>query len=124
MTALREMMGRLKLTVNEEKTRLCRVPESSFHFLGYTFGRCYSEKSGRSYIGTRPSKKSIAKVRRTSKAYRAIDAHVVERLRRWLCKKHQMPGLGTARFPDEHLYQKLGLKRLALTTRNLPWAQA
>jgi RNA-directed DNA polymerase len=161
MTALREMMGRLKLTVNEEKTRLCRVPESSFDFLGYTFGRCYSEKSGRSYIGTRPSKKSIAKVRRTigeltsrqwlstdtdvqvaklnrvltgwgnyfclgpvSKAYRAIDAHVVERLRRWLCKKHQMPGLGTARFPDEHLCQKLGLKRLALTTRNLPWAQA
>jgi hypothetical protein len=65
MHAMREMMGRLKLTVNEEKTRLCRVPESSFDFLGYTFGRCYSAKMGRSYIGTRPSKKSIAKVRRT-----------------------------------------------------------
>jgi len=36
MTAMREMMGRLKLTVNEEKTRLCRVPESSFDFLGYS----------------------------------------------------------------------------------------
>jgi RNA-directed DNA polymerase len=65
MNALREMMGRLKLTVNEEKTRLCRVPESSFDFLGYTFGRCYSEKSGRNYIGTRPAKKSITKVCRT-----------------------------------------------------------
>ena len=62
---MREMMGRLKLTVNEEKTRLCRVPDSSFDFLGYNFGRCYSAKTGRSYIGSRPSKKSIAKVRRT-----------------------------------------------------------
>ena len=34
MSAMREMMARLKLTVNEEKTRLCRVPESSFDFVG------------------------------------------------------------------------------------------
>ena len=59
-----------------------------------------------------------------SKAYRAIDAHVVERLRRWLCKKHKTPGRGGARFPDEHLYHNLGLKRLSLTTRDLPWAKA
>jgi hypothetical protein len=59
-----------------------------------------------------------------SKAYRAIDTHVVERLRWWLCKKHKTPGRGTARFPDEHLYAGLGLKRLSLTTRNLPWATA
>ena len=59
-----------------------------------------------------------------SKAYRAIDAHVVERLRRWLCRKHKAPGRGTARFSYEHLYQELGLKCLSLTTRNLPWAKA
>jgi RNA-directed DNA polymerase len=29
-----------------------------------------------------------------SKAYRAIDAHVLERLCRWLCKKHKTPGRG------------------------------
>src|SRR5713226_2732289 len=39
---LREIMGRLKLTVNEEKTRICKVPEGEFDFLGYTFGRMYS----------------------------------------------------------------------------------
>jgi len=32
-------MGKLKLTVNEEKTRICRVPDGEFDFLGYTFGR-------------------------------------------------------------------------------------
>jgi RNA-directed DNA polymerase len=35
---LREIMGKLKLTVNEEKTRICKVPEGEFDFLGYTFG--------------------------------------------------------------------------------------
>jgi Reverse transcriptase (RNA-dependent DNA polymerase) len=31
---LREVMGKLKLTVNEEKTRICRVREEEFDFLG------------------------------------------------------------------------------------------
>ncbi len=54
--AMRAMMQKLKLTVNEAKTRQCRVPDDSFDFLGYTLGRCWSAKTGRSYIGTRPSK--------------------------------------------------------------------
>src|SRR6202140_4126266 len=33
---LREIMGKLKLTVNEEKTRICKVPEGEFDFLGYS----------------------------------------------------------------------------------------
>ena len=36
MTVMRRMMATLKLTVNETKTRLCRVPDESFNFLGYT----------------------------------------------------------------------------------------
>jgi RNA-directed DNA polymerase len=56
---LRELMGKLKLTVNEEKTRICRVPEGQFDFLGYTFGRMYSARTGQAYLGHRPSKKSI-----------------------------------------------------------------
>jgi hypothetical protein len=52
-------MTQIKLTVNEEKTRVCRVPNETFDFLGYTFGRCYSPKTGRAYLGTRPSRKSI-----------------------------------------------------------------
>jgi hypothetical protein len=56
---LRDLMGRLKLTVNEEKTRICKVPEGEFDFLGYTFGRMYSPKTGQARLGQRPSKKSI-----------------------------------------------------------------
>jgi len=42
-----EIMGRLKLTMNEEKTRICKVPEGEFDFLGYTFGRMYSARTGK-----------------------------------------------------------------------------
>jgi hypothetical protein len=59
LTRMRELMGKLKLTVNEEKTRICKVPEGSFDFLGYTFGRLYKRTTGNAYIGMRPSKKSI-----------------------------------------------------------------
>jgi len=62
LTRLRDIMGRLKLTVNEEKTRICKVPEGEFDFLGYTFGRMYSTKTGKPYLGYRPSKKSIRRM--------------------------------------------------------------
>jgi RNA-directed DNA polymerase len=62
LQSLREIMGRLKLTVNEEKTRICRVPEGRFDFLGYTFGRLYSTKTGKPYLNQWPSKKSIKRM--------------------------------------------------------------
>ena len=63
MSTMRGMMSQLRLTVNETKTRLCRIPGETFDFLGYTIGRCYSPQTGRSYIGTRPSAKKIALLR-------------------------------------------------------------
>jgi RNA-directed DNA polymerase len=59
---LREVMRALKLTVNEEKTRICRIPEGEFDFLGYTFGRMYSARTGQARLGYRPSKKSIKRM--------------------------------------------------------------
>ena len=59
---LREIMGKLKLTVSEEKTRICKMPEGEFDFLGYTFGRMYSPKTGQARLGYRPSKKSIKRM--------------------------------------------------------------
>jgi len=59
---MRELMSKLKLTVNEEKTRICTVPEGEFDFLGYTFGRMYSARTGLARLGYRPSKKSIRRM--------------------------------------------------------------
>jgi group II intron reverse transcriptase/maturase len=90
MTAMRGMMGRLKLTVNETKTRLCRVPDESFNFLGYTLGRCYSPKTSRAYLGTRPSSKAIRALCReiseqTSRSWAFLDpTEMVARLNRKL----------------------------------------
>jgi len=161
MDAMRNIMELLKLTVNEDKTHLCRVPQERFDFLGYTFGRCYNRETGRAYIGTRPSRKSIKRMvgsiteetdrRRTlldadyvvgrlnrklsgwanyfclgpvSSAYRAINTHVKQRLRRWLCKKHKVQGKGYKRYPDQYLHEKLELINLPKRTHDLPWAKA
>ncbi len=59
LATMRVMMTKLKLTVNETKTRVAKLPEEKFDFLGYTFGRCYSPKTGRTYLGTVPSVKPI-----------------------------------------------------------------
>jgi group II intron reverse transcriptase/maturase len=59
LAVTRSMMARLRLTINETKTRRCRGPDEPFHFLGYTIGRCYSPKTGVAYIGVRPSEKKI-----------------------------------------------------------------
>jgi RNA-directed DNA polymerase len=62
MVEIRVMMSKLKLTVNEKKTRLCRLPEETFDFLGYTIGRCYSKQSGRAYLGTKPAAKKVRRI--------------------------------------------------------------
>ena len=62
LAAMRDMMARLKLTVNETKTHVCRARSESFDFLGYTFGRMYSPRTGVAYPGVRPSRKKVQRV--------------------------------------------------------------
>ena len=62
LAATRSMMTKLKLTVNATKTRVAKLPEEKFDFLGYTFGRCYSTKTGRAYLGTVPAKKRVMRI--------------------------------------------------------------
>jgi len=62
LATMRDMISKLKLTVNEAKTRVNRLPEDKFDFLGYTFGRCYSTKTGRAYMGTVPSKRRVQRI--------------------------------------------------------------
>jgi group II intron reverse transcriptase/maturase len=62
MAAMRSMMRKLKLTVNEEKTHVRELPGETFDFLGYTFGRHRSARTGRSMLCGKPSEKRIARV--------------------------------------------------------------
>lgn len=161
LLALRGIVQKLRLSLNEDKTHIRKLPEESVEFLGYTIGRCYRPKTGSAYVGTRPSRKSQQRVCRAiseltsrrwlpmeaerlverlnrllvgwsnyfqlgsvSKSYRAVELHTSHRLRRWLCKKHKLSGKGTSRFPDEYLYQSLGLIRMQKLRRSFPWAKA
>lgn len=56
MTAMRDMMRRLRLQVNEKKTRLARLPDETFDFPGYTFGRLHELRTGRVYYGGCPAR--------------------------------------------------------------------
>lgn len=78
MAVMQHMMQKLKLMVNEQKTHISKLPDETFDFLGYTFGRCYS-RTGKAYIGTRPSKKRIARLcetisEMTSRRWLLMDA--------------------------------------------------
>jgi len=59
MTVMRRMMDRLRLTVNEKKTRTCHLPEETFTFLGFTFGPQVSWKTGRRYLTPAPAKTKV-----------------------------------------------------------------
>jgi group II intron reverse transcriptase/maturase len=154
LATMRGMMSKLKLTVNESKTRVCKLPAEPFDFLGYTIGPCYRPRTGTCYLGTRPSAKRVARVKRAvseltgrrwvllsaedqvarlnrlltgwsnyfrlgwvSAAYRGVDYHVRARLRQWLCRKHGVDTRGPTLFPDQHLYDVLGLVQLCAKRR-------
>jgi group II intron reverse transcriptase/maturase len=66
MQRMRETMGRLGLTVNEQKTKLVIMNVSSresFDFLGYTFGRLY-RRDAQPYLGMRPSQDATTRILR------------------------------------------------------------
>jgi RNA-directed DNA polymerase len=91
LDTMQKMMSKLKLTVNDSKTRVCSVPEEKFDFLGYTFGRCYSPKTGRAYLGTVPARKRVQRIcgeirEMTGRSTTSLDpATVVTKLNRTMC---------------------------------------
>ena len=117
MSAMRSMMQRIKLTVNESKTKLCRVPEQTFDFLGYTFGRCYSRKTGRAYIGSRPSQKKVRKLcesiseqtdrKRTQQDTALIVNSLNRQLRGWANYFRLGPVSAAYRAVDRHVGKRL-----------------
>jgi RNA-directed DNA polymerase len=90
LAEMRWMMQRLKLTINEAKTHVRHLPQERFDFLGYSFGRYYSAKTGRAYLCAWPSKKSVQRLigtLREATERRALwleAAEMVERINRKL----------------------------------------
>ena len=144
----RRVVERLGLTLNERKTSIKGARQEHFDFLGYTFGPRWSPRTGQSYLGFGPSKKSEGKIKEkvselldrsavqpweevrdklnqtlqgwkqyfnrgsTSEAYRAVDAHVEDRVRHFLRKRHKVSSQGTHPFSREQVYGVRGVFRL------------
>ena len=89
MMRMQALMARLGLQVNTAKTRIARLPEESFNFLGYTVGGFYG-KAGRRYIGTCPSRKAVRALlqriheRTSSQWYADAPQTTVDRISRLL----------------------------------------
>jgi group II intron reverse transcriptase/maturase len=117
MVAMQEIMTKLRLTLNEAKTQLRTVPDESVDFLGYTIGRCYSPRTGRAYVGTRPSRKAVQRVCRevsglTNRRWLLLDASErVVRLNRllvgWSNYFHLGPVSKAYRCVDTHTRERL-----------------
>ena len=59
-----------------------------------------------------------------SEAYRNIDFHVRQRIRQWLVAKHKQHGTGINQYPNEFLYEELGLIQPHDLAHELsPWAK-
>ena len=117
LATTRVMMSKLKLTVNETKTRVCKLPQEKFDFLGYTFGRCYSTKTGRAYLGTVPSKKRVQRIcaaisNETGRNKLLLDVEEVvgklnQRLRGWANYFRLGPVSKAYRAVDQHTRKRL-----------------
>jgi len=129
LTMMQNMMSKLKLTMNETKRRVCSLPEEKFDFLGHTFGRCYSNKTGRAYLGTVPSKKRVQRICRaisdeTERRPTRLDSKtLVEKLNRmmtgWANYFCQGPVDRAYRAIDRHAKKRL--RQWLCTKHNVRW---
>jgi RNA-directed DNA polymerase len=132
LTTMRDMMSKLKLTVNETKTRVCSLPEERFDFLGYTFGRCYSTRTGRTYLGTVPSKKRVQRICRaiseeTERRTTQLDSKtLVEKLNRMMTGWANYFCLGpvSKAYDAVDRHAKKRLRQWLCTKHKVPWPGA
>lgn len=116
METMRRLMTKLGLTVNEKKTRLVKLPDETFEFLGYTVGRFHGW-DGLPYWGTRPSRKSVKRLVReihdaTTSQWNALDVQSrIDRLnpmiRGWAGYFNQGPVKRIYRFIDDYTARRV-----------------
>jgi len=63
MITLQQVLDRLKLTLNETKTKIVNAHKEKFEFLGFSIGIEESRKTGNLYSHVQPSKKSLQAIK-------------------------------------------------------------
>ena len=63
MTVLRQILERLKLALNETKTKIVNAHKGKFDFLGFTLWMGESRKTGNLYPHVQPSKKALQTIK-------------------------------------------------------------
>jgi len=63
MAVLRQILERMWLSLNEDKTRVVDAYQGKFDFLGFEIWRGKSRRTGRHYAHVRPSKKSLKTIK-------------------------------------------------------------
>ena len=112
----RQVMTRLGLTLNEEKTSIKHARKERFDFLGYSFGPHYFRKDGHWYLGASPSMKSVQRIKQRIRdllcpGNMGIWEDVRDRLNRVLAGWVNYFGYGTRlmayRAVDQHVYNSV-----------------
>ena len=100
LTVTRDLMRRMKLELNGEKTQLVYARKESFDFLGYTFGPVHNPKNGERYLGSAPSRVRVRRLRQ--EVHRYLSPHnqspvdeVVAHLNRLLVARQNFFSYGT-----------------------------
>jgi RNA-directed DNA polymerase len=75
LAVTRDLMRRIKLELNEEKTRIVDARIEHFDFLGYTFGPIHNPKNGARYLGAAPSKARVRRLRQAVHCYLSPQNH-------------------------------------------------
>jgi len=87
---VKQVLARMELKLNEEKSRVVDVRQVSFDFLGFTFARKKSVKTGRMITLVEPARKSEERFRNEVRVMTSRKSHcvaqeeVVERVNRYV----------------------------------------
>ena len=111
----RQVMTKLGLTLNEDKTSVRDARTERFDFLGYTFGPHHYRKDGHWYLGASPSKKSVRRQGERVRSWFQETRHrgrvcgTLNSLLRGWSFVLQLRHTPTYRTADDHVYHSVEL---------------
>jgi group II intron reverse transcriptase/maturase len=117
MAVLRQILERLKLTLNETKTKIVNAHKGRFDFLGFSIYMGESRRTGSLYPNVKPSKKSLQTIKdritdltrenRTSRPLEWIVNEVNATVRGWVGYFHYRNSVTAQKKLRFHLEERL-----------------